>query len=483
MKTNVFSQTSIAISVLILQSLRLFRLFFYEAFLRDHQTATLIADYALWKHITSGSKLSRLYVYISTRIFLVTSVLQCVVVLYRNFSFRRDHSRALISKHRDSIRITIDISRSLNIRADQYVNVWISSISLWSFLQSHSFTIASWENKEEVTSLDLLIESRKDLTQKLYACVEYYREHFEKGTDKIVEKRVNTVVDYRKSQNTLYESVERKNRSIAVDSHEFQETLFEPIELKRLDRAEAYQRSLEKDVENITSSKFDYECYEGEPQRSDFRLAIVSEPHGTSISVDDYEKILMIVTKFDIVAQLSYLKELIREFNNYQVRTREIRLIWQLQSFDKSLDSDSRWSVDWASDDRRSTSELIDRVLKEDIDTNNYMSTLNWTNEMYSSDWNQIFHIEAYYKSKDLTQNSMTMSKHDRLIYKRETMNLSKLMNDQLIPRSADGKKFMLVTNKFEVRFFDNELILASVRKRTSARRTAKPCAITARQS
>jgi len=62
-------------------------------------------------------------------------------------------------------------------------------------------------------------------------------------------------------------------------------------------------------------------------------------------------------------------------------------------------------------------------------------------------------------------------------------MNLSKLMNDQLISRSADGKKFMLVTNKFEVRFFDNELILASVRKRTSARRTAKPCAITARQS
>jgi len=122
----------------------------------------------------------------------------------------------------------------------------------------------------------------------------------------------------------LYESVERKNRSIVVDSHESQETLSEPIELKRLGRAEAYQRSLEKDVENITPSKFDYECYEDESQRSDFRLAIVSESHGTSISVDDYEKILMIVTRFDIVAQLSYLKELIREFNNYQVRTREI---------------------------------------------------------------------------------------------------------------------------------------------------------------
>ncbi len=483
MKTNVFSQASIAISVLILQSLRLFWLFFYEAFLRDHQAAILVAGYALWKHTISGSKLPRLYVYISTRIFLATSVLQCVVVLYRNFSFRRDHSRALISKHRGSIRITIDISRSLNIRAGQYVNVWISSISLWSFLQSHSFTIASWENKEEVTSLDLLIESRKDLTQKLYACAEYYRERSEKGTDKIVEERANTAVDYRKSQNTLYESVEREGRSIVVDSHESQETLFEPIELKRLDRAEAYQRSLEKGVENITSSKFGYECYEDEPQRSDFRLAIVSEPHGTNTSVGDYGKVLMIVTEFDIAAQLSYLKELIREFNNYQVQTREIRLIWQLQSFDKSFDSDSRWSVDWASDDRRSASELIDWVLKKDIDTNDYVSILDWTNEMYSSDWNQIFHIEAYYKSRDLAQNSITVSKHGRLIYKRGTMNLSKLMNDQLIPRSADGKKFMLVMSKFEARFSGNKLILASVRKRTSARRTARPCAITARQS
>ncbi len=335
-------QAFIAISVLILQSLRLFRLPSYEAFLRGHQAAALVAGYALWKHTTSGSKLPRLYVYISTGIFLATSVLQCVVVLYRNFSFRRGHSRALISKHRGSIRITIDIPRSLDIRAGQYVNVWIPSISLWSFLQSHPFTIASWGNKEGVTSLDLLIEPRKGLTQKLYACAEYYRERPGKGTDKVVEERANTAADYRKSQDTLYESVEREGRSTAVDSHESQETLSKPIELKRPGRAEAYQGSLEEGVENTTPSKFGYECYEGEPQRSDFRLAIVSGPHGTGISVGDYGKVLMIATGFGIAAQLPYLKELVRGFNNYQVRTREIRLIWQLQSFGKSPDSDSR---------------------------------------------------------------------------------------------------------------------------------------------
>ncbi len=77
----------------------------------------------------------------------------------------------------------------------------------------------------------------------------------------------------------------------------------------------------------------------------------------------------------------------------------------------------------------------------------------------------------------------MTVGKHGRLTYKRGTMDLSKLMDDQLVPRSADGKESMLVTGKFGARFSGNGLILASVRKRTSARRTAGPCAVTARQS
>ncbi len=187
----------------------MFRLPSYEIFLRGHQAVALAAGYALWKHTTSRSKQPRLYVYISTGIFLATSVLQCLFVLHWNFSFRRGHSRALISKHRGSVRMTIDVPTSLDIKAGQYVNVWIPSISFWSFLQSHPFTIASWGNKEGVTSLDLLIEPRKGLTQKLYACAEYYRERLEKGTDQILGERAGNAVDYRKSQDTLDESFEQ----------------------------------------------------------------------------------------------------------------------------------------------------------------------------------------------------------------------------------------------------------------------------------
>ena len=56
------------------------------------------------------------------------------------------------------------------------------------------------------------------------------------------------------------------------------------------------------------------------------------------IPVGDYGKVLMIATGFGIVAQLQYLKQLAQGLNNYEVRTREIRLTWQLRSFGRTID-------------------------------------------------------------------------------------------------------------------------------------------------
>ena len=66
-------------------------------------------------------------------------------------------------------------------------------------------------------------------------------------------------------------------------------------------------------------------------------MTIINEFHDIRIFVDDYEKILMIVIEFDIVAQLQYLKQLAQSLNNYEVQTREIRLIKQLRNFDKTI--------------------------------------------------------------------------------------------------------------------------------------------------
>ena len=291
----MFFEAVVSISVLVLQLLCLFWLSSYELFLQGHQAAALAASYALWKHTSSGLKLPGLYVYISISIFLATSVLQCLVILYQNISFCRGCSQALISKHLDTVRVTIDVVRPLNIRAGQYVNIWISLISFWSFLQSHPFMIALWRMKEGVFNFDLLIESRRGFMQKLFACAKYYREHLEKKTSS------------------------------------------ETIEQNYPEHAEDYQRSLKKSTKNITQLKFSYKDYKDKPQVSDFCLMIISEPHGSGISVSDYRKILMIITEFSIAAQLPYLKELVHEFNSYQVWMWEIQLVWQLQSFGRCL--------------------------------------------------------------------------------------------------------------------------------------------------
>lgn len=73
----------------------------------------------------------------------------------------------------------------------------------------------------------------------------------------------------------------------------------------------------------------------------------------------------------------------------------------------------------------------------------------------------------------------MTVGRHGRLTYRKGTMDLSKLLYDQLVPRSAGAREAMLVTGKSGTKFASNGLILASIRKRTSAGQTAGPRSVT----
>jgi len=59
---------------------------------------------------------------------------------------------------------------------------------------------------------------------------------------------------------------------------------------------------MEEDIKNVKLTKFGYERYEGEPQRSDFRLVIFSGPYGTGIPISDYRKVLIFTIGFDIIA-------------------------------------------------------------------------------------------------------------------------------------------------------------------------------------
>ena len=66
-------------------------------------------------------------------------------------------------------------------------------------------------------------------------------------------------------------------------------------------------------------------------------LALFSGPHGQNIPVGDYGSVLMISSGYGIAAQLPYLKELLRGYNNRQIRTRKIHLIWQVNTLGTSL--------------------------------------------------------------------------------------------------------------------------------------------------
>lgn len=60
----------------------------------------------------------------------------------------------------------MSLQHRLRIKEGQYINLWMPSISLWSFTQSHPFVVISWAVREQDT-LDLFIEPRSGLTRHL----------------------------------------------------------------------------------------------------------------------------------------------------------------------------------------------------------------------------------------------------------------------------------------------------------------------------
>ena len=202
--------------------------------------------------------------------------MQCFTVLYRNFSFRHGCSRALIARQNGAVRMTILPPRPWKVKAGQHVNVWIPSISFWSFLQSHPFTIASWSDGQK-PSLDFLIEPRDGWTRKLFERAPEYA----KG---------NVSLSGMEEGSEVQAKANDTNKRAFGDARNPQSS-FEP---------------------------------------SNLHIAFFSGPHCSGASIGNYGKVLMVASGFGIAAQLPFLKELIQGFNRSEVRTRTIHLVWQL---------------------------------------------------------------------------------------------------------------------------------------------------------
>ncbi len=230
----------------MLLSLPVFRKASYELFPRSHQALAFTCAYALWRHLSSKSLLVRICLYVSAGMFGLTSFLQLCSILYRNASFQRGFPRARVTKMSGGIKVTVIVPSRLQIKPGQYINLWIPSISFWSFLQSHPFVVASCTDGEQMT-LELLIGPQKGLTSKFL-----------------------------------------------------------------------------RNSTNVSDSAF-----------ADLRRALFNGPHGLSAPLAEFQTVLLVASGLGIATQLPYLRHLIRGYNDFQVRTRRIHLVWQLESLGK----------------------------------------------------------------------------------------------------------------------------------------------------
>ena len=76
----------------------------YEIFLRTHQALAVLSACSIWRHLPSDSLFPRMYIYISAGLFVSTSVVQCVGVLWRNGNFRHGCARALVTHAEGSVQ-------------------------------------------------------------------------------------------------------------------------------------------------------------------------------------------------------------------------------------------------------------------------------------------------------------------------------------------------------------------------------------------
>ena len=139
----------------------------YEVFLRTHQILAVSCACGLWLRLGTESAFNRICVYVSTGIFLLTNIMYAFSIIYFNGLLSGKLPTLQVLNAQNSFLLQITVKRRLKVHAGQYLDVWIPSISFWSFLQSHPFMIVSSFQRQDQTVLELLVEPRNGMTARL----------------------------------------------------------------------------------------------------------------------------------------------------------------------------------------------------------------------------------------------------------------------------------------------------------------------------
>jgi len=138
----------------------------YKAFLRFHQILAFVAAYALWRHLFVKKLFAHIYILIAIDLFAAMMAWQVLLILFHNLVLDHAFAWADVTQLNDMIKISLTLSWSWTIQVSQYVNLCISSISVWFFVQSHLFMIAFW-TKGDVSELFLLASVKAGFIRKL----------------------------------------------------------------------------------------------------------------------------------------------------------------------------------------------------------------------------------------------------------------------------------------------------------------------------
>ncbi|KAH2362573.1 hypothetical protein KXV98_004922 [Aspergillus fumigatus] len=175
---NLFTMIgAVSLAAVALLSIPWFRQWSYEIFLRSHQLLTILFVYGTWRHLPSANRPPKLYLLIALALFGTTSFVELVTLLYRNGLFAgRGCPRAIVTfkvrevKEADPVviatQVRIVLPRPVTVEPGQYINLWIPSVSLWSWTQTHPFTVTSWSQSAQDT-LELLVQPRRGLSADL----------------------------------------------------------------------------------------------------------------------------------------------------------------------------------------------------------------------------------------------------------------------------------------------------------------------------
>lgn len=116
-------QGGLALCLLILLSIPFFRKPSYEIFLRMHQAVASLVVYSILRHLISQSNFKWSYVYIFAGVFVALLAFQCGVVMFRNKAWGRHFPRAFITHIDQTVMIRMTMSRPIEVKAGQYINL------------------------------------------------------------------------------------------------------------------------------------------------------------------------------------------------------------------------------------------------------------------------------------------------------------------------------------------------------------------------